>query len=264
LRNEAAPTPYLKASAITRHVRCDPPRLINGLLTRIPDFRLCNLLCPNLETVSDYKGANSRGVEKSVPVEFSIEADINSLIQEEIPKRSLLEAQTPKRIQIEDDAERSTSLVARITSNSIVELGELASDLSSALQNLQEFLKSEGERVQREIVDYAHLNRTAVAAIKTIIETASAPCDLLTVGVADNETVGAYFGGLPRREASRYSSTSSAVASSEGWTAMPSSFAVLRLMTVSKLVGCSTGISAAFAPFKIRSTSSAPRCHRVP
>src|SRR5262249_3961657 len=104
----------------------------------------------------------------------SIEADINSLIQEQTPKRSQLEAQTPKRIQIEDDAERSRSFVARITSNSIDELGELASDLSSALQNLQEFLKSEGERVQREIVDYAHLNRTAVAAIKTIIETASA------------------------------------------------------------------------------------------
>ena len=90
-------------------------------------------------------------------------------------KRSQLEAQAPKRIQIEDDAERSRSFVARITSNSIDELGELASDLSAALQNLQGFLKSEGERVQREIVDYAHLNRTAVAAIKTIIETASAP-----------------------------------------------------------------------------------------
>jgi hypothetical protein len=100
-------------------------------------------------------------VEKSIPVE----EEINSLIEQ----------QTPKRIQIEDDAERSRSFVARITSNSIDELGELASDLTSALQNLQEFLKSEGERVQREIRDYAHLNRTAVAAIKTIIETASAP-----------------------------------------------------------------------------------------
>ena len=114
-------------------------------------------------------------VEKSVPVESSIEADINSLIQEQIPKRSQLEAQAPKRIQIEDDAERSRSFIARITSNSIDELCELASDLSSALQNLQEFLKSEGERVQREIVDYAHLNRIAVAAIKTIIEAAGAP-----------------------------------------------------------------------------------------
>ena len=83
-------------------------------------------------------------VEKSIPVE----EEINGLIEQ----------QTPKRIQIEDDAERSRSFVARITSNSIDELGELASDPTSALQNLQEFLKSEGERVQREIVDYAHLN----------------------------------------------------------------------------------------------------------
>jgi excinuclease UvrABC nuclease subunit len=110
-------------------------------------------------------------VEKSIPVE----EEINSLIEQQTPKRIQVEQQTPKRIQIEDDAERSRSFVARIASNSIDELGELTSDLTSALQNLQEFLKSEGERVQREIVDYAHLNRTAVAAIKTIIQTASAP-----------------------------------------------------------------------------------------
>lgn len=110
-------------------------------------------------------------VEKSIPVE----EEINSLIEQQTPKRTQVEQQPPKRIQIEDDAERSRSFVARITSNSIDELGGLASDLTSALQNLQEFLRSEGERVQREIVDYAHLNRTAVAAIKTIIETASAP-----------------------------------------------------------------------------------------
>ena len=110
-------------------------------------------------------------VEKYIPVG----EELNSLIEQQTSKRIQVEQQTPKRIQIEDDAERSRSFVARITSNSIDELGELTSDLTSALQNLQEFLKSEGERVQREIVDYAHLNRTAVAAIKTIIETASAP-----------------------------------------------------------------------------------------
>ena len=110
-------------------------------------------------------------VEKSIPVE----EELNNLIEQQTSKRIQVEQQTPKRIQIEDDAERSRSFVARITSNSIDELGELASDLTSALQNLQEFLKSEGERVQREIVDYAHLNRTALAAIKTVIESASAP-----------------------------------------------------------------------------------------
>jgi excinuclease UvrABC nuclease subunit len=114
---------------------------------------------------------SAAAVEKCI----SVEEEIKSLIEQQTPKRIQIEQQTPKRIQIEDDAEKSRSFVARITSNSVDELGELASDLTSALQNLQEFLKSEGERVQREIVDYAHLNRTAVAAIKTIIETASAP-----------------------------------------------------------------------------------------
>jgi hypothetical protein len=108
-------------------------------------------------------------VEKSLPVESNIEAEISSLIEQQTPK------QPPKRIQIEDDAERCRSFIARITSNSIDEVGELASELTSALQNLQEYLKAEGERVQREIVDYAHLNHTALAAIKTIIETTRAP-----------------------------------------------------------------------------------------
>ena len=116
---------------------------------------------------------SAAAVEKSIPVG----EEIGSLIEQQTPKRIQVEQQTPKRIQIEDDAERSRSFVARITSDSVDELGELASDLTSALQNLQEFLKSEGERVQREIVDYAHLNRTALAAIKTIIETANAPLE---------------------------------------------------------------------------------------
>ena len=114
-------------------------------------------------------------VEKSLPVESTIEAEINSFIEQQTSTRIQVEQQTPKRIQIEDDAERCRSFVARITSNSIDEFGELASGLTSALQNLKEYLKAEGERVQREIVDYAHLNRTALAAIKTIIETTRAP-----------------------------------------------------------------------------------------
>ena len=113
-------------------------------------------------------------VEKLLP-ESTLEAEITSLVEQQIPKRIPVEQQVPKRIQIENDAERCRSFVARITSNSIDELGELASDLTSALQNLQQYLKAEGERVQREIVDYAHLNRTALAAIKTIIETTRAP-----------------------------------------------------------------------------------------
>ena len=103
----------------------------------------------------------SAAVVKSVPVELAAEVDIGSLAEQ----------QTPKPIQIQDDAERSRSLIARITSNSIDELQGLVADLTSGLQKLEEFLKSEGERVQREVVNYAQMNQTALAAIKEIIDT---------------------------------------------------------------------------------------------
>src|SRR5436305_2901495 len=51
-----------------------------------------------------------------------------------------------------------------------------------------------------------------------------------------------------------YSITSSARARMVWGTTKPRSFAVLRLMTNSNLVGCSTGRSAGFAPFRILST----------
>src|SRR4051812_6465477 len=51
-----------------------------------------------------------------------------------------------------------------------------------------------------------------------------------------------------------HSITSSLSASSVGGIARPSDLAVLRLITSSNLVGCSTGKSPGFAPFKMRST----------
>jgi hypothetical protein len=57
-----------------------------------------------------------------------------------------------------------------------------------------------------------------------------------------------------------HSITSSAVASSEGGMVRPIAFAVLRLITNSNFVGCSTGRSPGFAPLKILSTYSARRC----
>src|SRR5262249_53272551 len=56
-----------------------------------------------------------------------------------------------------------------------------------------------------------------------------------------------------------HSITSSAVASSEVGTSMPSALAVVRLTTRSNLVGCSTGRSAGFTPRKILSTRSPAR-----
>src|SRR5262249_10844926 len=54
--------------------------------------------------------------------------------------------------------------------------------------------------------------------------------------------------------AAPHSITSSARASSVGGTSRPSAFAVIRFMTRSNLVGCSTGRSPGFAPRRILST----------
>src|SRR5262249_48695517 len=51
-----------------------------------------------------------------------------------------------------------------------------------------------------------------------------------------------------------HSITSSARASSVGGTSKPSACAVIRLMTSSNFVGCSTGISPGFVPRRILST----------
>jgi hypothetical protein len=79
------------------------------------------------------------------------EAEIGRLAEQAVPRPST---------QIETDAERIRSSVARLTANSIDGL----EGLSSELQQLQTFLKSEVERVQAEI-------ESALAGIKIIIET---------------------------------------------------------------------------------------------
>src|SRR6516164_6911372 len=58
-----------------------------------------------------------------------------------------------------------------------------------------------------------------------------------------------------------HSLTSSALASTPDGIVRPSALAVLRLMTSSKRVGCSIGMSAGLAPFRILSTYQAARRH---
>ena len=70
------------------------------------------------------------------------------------------DARLPSQLQV--NAERIRSSVTQLTSNSINEL----EGLTSELQQLQEFLSSEAERVQREI-------ENALAGTKIIVETIS-------------------------------------------------------------------------------------------
>ncbi len=79
--------------------------------------------------------------------------------------RDLVEQKSAKSDQtthskLEIDGERIWSSIARLTSNSVDELEKL----STELDELQEFLKSETDRVQREI-------GSVLAGIAVIIET---------------------------------------------------------------------------------------------
>jgi gas vesicle protein len=121
---------------------------------------------------------SAAAARKPLPVKSELEAEISNLLEQEGEKPPA---------EIEDDAERIMSLIARLTSNSIDELEGLGSDLTSAVRQLQEFLKSEGERVQREIVNYAHLTETTLAAIKTIIETTFRPAHRATSTWVDSK-----------------------------------------------------------------------------
>ena len=91
---------------------------------------------------------------------------MNSPTPEEVIEKSLLvESAKPAQtahIKIEFDAERIRSSVAQLASNSIDDLEKLTSEL----QHLQEFLKSEVDNVRRQI-------DSALAGIDIIVETIS-------------------------------------------------------------------------------------------
>jgi hypothetical protein len=91
---------------------------------------------------------SSAAVEKPTPAESDLDARISKSVEQKRPS------------QIEADAERIRSSVARLTASSINGL----EGLSAELQELQGFLSSEVERVQ------GHID-SALAGIKIIVET---------------------------------------------------------------------------------------------
>ncbi len=82
--------------------------------------------------------------EEVVEKPLSVKSTGDSAVRDLVEQGNAKPARTSK---IEMDAERIRSSIARLTSNSTDELGKLTSELES----LQEFLKSETERVQHEI-----------------------------------------------------------------------------------------------------------------
>jgi hypothetical protein len=66
-------------------------------------------------------------------------------------------------------ADSISSLLQRVSASSVQEIDRLISELKT----LRERLHKEGERVQREIVEYASLSRAAMQSTKVIAESLS-------------------------------------------------------------------------------------------
>lgn len=94
-------------------------------------------------------------IDNSRSVASALDSEIRDLLAQEGPKQVQIE---PTKIGF--DAERIRSSVARLASNSVDDLEKLTSEL----QQLQDFLKFETERVQNQIGD-------VLAGIGIIIET---------------------------------------------------------------------------------------------
>ena len=96
------------------------------------------------------------GIEHLLSVKSNVDEEIGKLSAQEQPSAQI-ENNAKQKIEIGADSIRSS--IARLTANSIGELEGLASEL----QKLDGFLRSETERVQREI-------ESVMAGIKVIID----------------------------------------------------------------------------------------------
>ena len=74
----------------------------------------------------------------------------------------------PERTEVAADtqAENVSMLVQRVAGASMSEIDNVIEEL----RGMREFLRSEGERVQREIAGYATVSQTAAASMKVIAE----------------------------------------------------------------------------------------------
>jgi hypothetical protein len=97
------------------------------------------------------------------PSEF--EGEIREFI-----RRDVAHLRRPQQQEASGEAVNSIhSLLDRVSGSSVTEIDGLITDLS----NVREFLKAEGERVQREIASYAQLSQVAMTSVKIIAESMS-------------------------------------------------------------------------------------------
>jgi hypothetical protein len=91
------------------------------------------------------------------------EGEIREFVRKDVaPWRKHAETPTPA----EAPAENVSMLVQRVAGASLSEIDHVIEEL----RNMREFLRNEGDRVQREIAGYATVSQAAAASMKVISE----------------------------------------------------------------------------------------------
>jgi hypothetical protein len=109
---------------------------------------------------------SSEHIADANPTTNEFEGEIREFVRKDVaPWRK-----RPDRVDASDtQAENVSMLVQRVAGASMSEIDNVIDELRS----MREFLRSEGERVQREIAGYATVSQTAAASMKVIAESMS-------------------------------------------------------------------------------------------
>jgi hypothetical protein len=104
----------------------------------------------------------SRSAEDAAPAN-EVEGEIRGFVRKEFAS---VRRPPPLGESSDQGAQQVNSLIQRVAGASVLEIEKLISEL----QGLRDFLRSEGDRVQREIAGYVQLSDAAMKSTKIIAD----------------------------------------------------------------------------------------------
>ena len=90
-----------------------------------------------------------------------VEGEIRELVRRDLPQ-----LRKPQSEGDEFGVSSLNALIHRVSGTSVMEIEKLIAEL----QTLRDYLQNEGQRVQREITEYAHMSQAATKSTKIIAE----------------------------------------------------------------------------------------------
>lgn len=116
-------------------------------------------------TTGERQGSSMMRAERLGDVAQLAAAEIEGELQDVVRQNITFWRRRPELSA--DSADAIQALLARVTEASVQEIDQLI----GRLEDMREAVRSEGERLRREVAAFADLNRSALASLKAIAET---------------------------------------------------------------------------------------------